>query len=82
MKAPINYPCVMLERKDTTGINCSEENLTKKFSLIEDEKEFSIRLSNFEDPVICHYHTVIREAIRLNNLIQQPAENNTAEPKI
>jgi hypothetical protein len=67
IKTPINYPCVMLEKKNTIGVNVSEETLYKGFVLIENEKDFYHKIQYFDDAVICQYHSVINKAIEISN---------------
>jgi len=67
IKAPINYPCVMIERANTIGTNINEDTLKKGFVLIESEKEFYCKIQFFDDAIICHFHTVINKAIEISN---------------
>jgi hypothetical protein len=67
--APINYPCVMFEKKDTIGISLTEKDLMKKFALINNVDEYFTKKASFENPVICHYYSVINEALRINKML-------------
>lgn len=69
MKAPINYPCVMLDKADTIGLSITEKNLLNKFSLIENEADFYEKSPFLNEPVICHYYSVVNEAIRLTKIV-------------
>lgn len=71
MKAPINYPCVMFEKSDTTGKNLTEKDLCNKFVLITGEIHFHKMIEYFTTPVICHYYTVVNEAIRIENQVNR-----------
>jgi hypothetical protein len=66
IKAPINYPCVMIESKNTIGTNISEETLKKGFALIENENDFYSKIQFFDHAVICHFYTVVNKAIEIS----------------
>jgi len=64
--APINYPCVMLEKNENSGNISTIKD--KKFALILDEKMFFETQIDFEIPIIIHYYSVINEAVELLGL--------------
>jgi hypothetical protein len=73
MKAPINYPCLLLERKDyinelTKNVNVVNLIKNKPFVILMREEDFNKKIKDFEEPIICHYYSVINEAVEFLNL--------------
>jgi len=52
----------MLEKANT---NDTFEKQFNKFSIIRNEKQLNERAKMFNEPVICHYYSVINEALRI-----------------
>lgn len=66
----LNFPCVMLEKENTIGVSVSEETLMNKFSLIISQKDLDEKVTHFKEPVLCHYYSVVNEAIRITKELQ------------
>ena len=58
----INFPCVMIESKKDTHYTIAD--LTR-FAIIRDNEDLTKFGKLFIDPVITHYHTIVREALRI-----------------
>lgn len=65
MKAPLNYPLVLIDTTDQV----SEDNLNKyPFLFIKSEREFKDEIDNFVNPCVSHYYSVINKAAELSGL--------------
>ncbi len=63
----INFPCVMLEK--IQGEHITVKSLTK-FTIVNSQDEINQRSRFFNEPVICHYYSIVNEAKRINKMVE------------